>query len=209
MPAMISKSLSASAGECGRDLGPGAGHDLDNMGACTLFEAIPVGDGHLQRPSRQACDPYPGQDAAAKLGGCSVGGQHGYMTMLDREGERGGGRRNPAHPVGAIPAAGSISHIATVVPRDRLPRVYALQRVAVAGASALGIFAVAAGIDATSGAAVIAAAGTWMLLVGILAATRIRRCALHTGRAPGRSCCPAMSEDCATRACHQRPAWIR
>ena len=66
------------------------------------------------------------------------------------------------------------THIAKVVPRDRLSRVYALQRVTVVGASALGIFAVAIGIDAMSGAAVIAAAGAWMLLVGTLAAVRIR-----------------------------------
>jgi MFS family permease len=66
------------------------------------------------------------------------------------------------------------SHIAQVVPRSRLPRVYALQRIAVVGASALGVSAVAAGIDALSASAVIAAAGAWMLLVGVLAATRIR-----------------------------------
>ena len=66
------------------------------------------------------------------------------------------------------------THIATVVPGNRLARVYATQRVTVVGASALGVFAVAIGIDATSGAAVIAAAGAWMLLVGILAVIKIR-----------------------------------
>ena len=62
------------------------------------------------------------------------------------------------------------AHIAAVVPADRLPRVYALQRVTVVGASAVGAFAVAAGIDASSGAAVVGAAGAWMLLAGTLAA---------------------------------------
>lgn len=66
------------------------------------------------------------------------------------------------------------AHIARVVPRGRLPRVYALQRIAVVGASALGVFAVAAGIDAVSATAVIAAAGAWMLLVGTAAFVRLR-----------------------------------
>jgi MFS family permease len=66
------------------------------------------------------------------------------------------------------------SHIAETVPRNRLARVYALQRIAVVGASALGVLAIAAGIDALSAQAVIAMAGAWMLLVGALAATRIR-----------------------------------
>jgi hypothetical protein len=64
------------------------------------------------------------------------------------------------------------THIATVVPRHRLPRVYALQRITVAAASALGVFAVAAAIDALSAAPVIAAAGAWMILTGTLAAIR-------------------------------------
>jgi Transmembrane secretion effector len=67
------------------------------------------------------------------------------------------------------------THIAEVVPRNRLPRVYALQRIAVVGASALGVCAVAAGIDEFSATPVIAVAGAWMLLVGALAAARIRR----------------------------------
>jgi hypothetical protein len=62
------------------------------------------------------------------------------------------------------------THIATVVPRHRLPRVYALQRITVAAASAIGVFAVAAAIDALSAASVIAAAGAWMILTGIVAA---------------------------------------
>jgi hypothetical protein len=65
------------------------------------------------------------------------------------------------------------THIAHVVPRHRLPRVYALQRITVVGASALGALAVAAAIDATSAAGVMAAAGTWMLLTGVLAVARI------------------------------------
>jgi hypothetical protein len=64
------------------------------------------------------------------------------------------------------------THIATVVPHHRLPRVYALQQITVVAASGLGVFAVAAAIDATSAPAVIAAAGVWMLLTGILAAAR-------------------------------------
>jgi DHA3 family macrolide efflux protein-like MFS transporter len=64
------------------------------------------------------------------------------------------------------------THIAAVVPRHRLPRVYALQQTTIAAASALGAFAVAAAIDATSATAVIAAAGTWMLLTGTLAAAK-------------------------------------
>ena len=66
------------------------------------------------------------------------------------------------------------THIAVVVPSDRLHRVYALQQVTVAAASAFGAFAVAVAIDATSAAAVIAAAGAWMLLTGTLAAVRTR-----------------------------------
>jgi predicted MFS family arabinose efflux permease len=64
------------------------------------------------------------------------------------------------------------THIATVVPRYRLPRVYALQQITVVAASGLGVFAVAAAIDATSAAPVIAAAGAWMLLTGVLTAAR-------------------------------------
>jgi len=66
------------------------------------------------------------------------------------------------------------THIATVVPRHQLPRVYALQRITVAAASALGAFAVAAAIDALSAAPVIAAAGGWMILTGTVAAARTR-----------------------------------
>jgi len=64
------------------------------------------------------------------------------------------------------------AHIATVVQPDRLLRVYALQRSVVVGASAAGAFAVAAGIEALSATAVIAAAGAWILLAGMLAAAR-------------------------------------
>jgi MFS transporter, DHA3 family, macrolide efflux protein len=79
------------------------------------------------------------------------------------------------------------AHIATVVPVDRLPRVYALQRVVVVGASALGVCAVAAGIDAISAAGVIAAAGAWMLLVGVLAAVRTGlESGVRTGNGHGR-----------------------
>ena len=67
------------------------------------------------------------------------------------------------------------AHIAAVVQPDRLQRVYALQRSVVAGASAAGGFAVAAGIEALPGTAVIAAAGTWMLLAGTLCAVRVRK----------------------------------
>jgi hypothetical protein len=62
------------------------------------------------------------------------------------------------------------THIATVVPGHRLPRMYALQRITVAGASALGVAAVAVAIDAFSPAPVIAAAGAWMILTAALAA---------------------------------------
>jgi hypothetical protein len=64
------------------------------------------------------------------------------------------------------------THIATVVPHHRLPRVYALQQITVAAASGVGVFAVAATIDATSAPPVIAAAGAWMLLTGTLTAAR-------------------------------------
>jgi MFS family permease len=66
------------------------------------------------------------------------------------------------------------THIATVVPRHRLPRVYALQRITVAAASAAGALAVAAAIDAVSAAPVIAAAGAWMIATATLAAARTR-----------------------------------
>jgi MFS family permease len=66
------------------------------------------------------------------------------------------------------------AHIATVVPRHRLPRVYALQRITVAAASAAGALAVAAAIDAVSAAPVIAAAGAWMIATAALAAARTR-----------------------------------
>jgi MFS family permease len=80
------------------------------------------------------------------------------------------------------------THIATVVPRHRLPRVYALQRITVAAASALGVFAVAAAIDALSAAPVIAAAGVWMILTGTLAvATTLSRNRQHTPASPARS----------------------
>jgi MFS family permease len=69
------------------------------------------------------------------------------------------------------------TYIARVIPADRLARVYALQRVTVAAASALGVFAVAAGISATSGPAVIAMAGAWMLLAGLIALIRIGQAA--------------------------------
>ena len=78
------------------------------------------------------------------------------------------------------------AHIAAVVPPDRLSRVYALQRAAVAGASAAGAFAVAAGIAAWSGTAVIGAAGAWMLLAGTLAAVAVgRRRVMHKPRPGG------------------------
>jgi hypothetical protein len=78
-----------------------------------------------------------------------------------------GGRigRNPSARSAAIP-------VFTVVPHHRLPRVYALQQITVVAASGLGVFAVAAAIDATSAAPVIAAASAWMLLTGILTAAR-------------------------------------
>jgi MFS family permease len=66
------------------------------------------------------------------------------------------------------------THIATVVRRHRLPRVYALQRITVAAASAAGALAVAAAIDAVSAAPVIAAAGAWMIATATLAAARTR-----------------------------------
>ena len=75
------------------------------------------------------------------------------------------------------------THIAAVVPADRLLRVYALQRAAVVGASAVGAFAVAAGIEASSGAVVVGAAGAWMLLAGTLAALGVGRSAGAAGRA--------------------------
>jgi MFS family permease len=65
------------------------------------------------------------------------------------------------------------TYIARVVPPGRLVRVYALQRITVVGAGAAGVFAVAIAIDATSGADVIAIAGGWMLLVGLLALARV------------------------------------
>jgi transmembrane secretion effector len=65
------------------------------------------------------------------------------------------------------------THIADVVPSERLSRVYAAQRVTVVGASTLGSFVMAVAINATSGAAVIAIAGTWMLLIGLFALIRI------------------------------------
>jgi MFS family permease len=61
------------------------------------------------------------------------------------------------------------TYIARVVPAARLARVYALQRITVVGAGAVGVFAVAIAIDATSGAAVIAMAGGWMVAAGLLA----------------------------------------
>ena len=82
------------------------------------------------------------------------------------------------------------AHIAAVVPADRLARVYALQRVAVAGASAMGAFAVAAGIEASSGTAVIGAAGAWMLLAGALAALGVGWSARSAGRATRRESGP-------------------
>jgi MFS family permease len=66
------------------------------------------------------------------------------------------------------------THIAKVTPPGRLSRVYALQRITVAGASALGVFAAAAVINATSGATAIAIAGTWIVLTGLLALLSIR-----------------------------------
>jgi MFS-type transporter involved in bile tolerance (Atg22 family) len=65
------------------------------------------------------------------------------------------------------------TYIARVVPPGRLARVYALQRITVVGAGAVGVFAVAIAIDATSGADVIAMADGWMLLVGLFALARV------------------------------------
>ena len=75
------------------------------------------------------------------------------------------------------------THIAAVVKPDRLLRVYALQRSVVVGASAAGAFAVAAGIEALSGTAVITAAGTWMLLAGTFSAIGVYRVGGRSGRA--------------------------
>jgi MFS family permease len=77
------------------------------------------------------------------------------------------------------------AHIATVVRRHRLPRVYALQRITVAAASAAGALAVAAAIDAVSAVPVIAAAGAWMIATATLAAARTRApgSRQHRGRA--------------------------
>lgn len=61
------------------------------------------------------------------------------------------------------------THIAKVTPAGRLSRVYALQRTTVAAASATGVFAAAAVIDATSGSTAIAIAGTWIAVTGLLA----------------------------------------
>lgn len=61
------------------------------------------------------------------------------------------------------------TYIVEVVPPHPLARVYASQRVIVVGASAVGVFAVAVGIDATSGSATIGFAGTWMLILALLA----------------------------------------
>jgi hypothetical protein len=82
------------------------------------------------------------------------------------------------------------AHIAAVVPADRLARVYALQRVAVVGASAMGAFAVAAGIEASSGT-VVGAAGAWMLLAGTLAALGVGWSADAAGRATRRGSGPS------------------
>jgi hypothetical protein len=82
------------------------------------------------------------------------------------------------------------THIAHMVPRHRLPRVYALQRITVTGASALGALAVAAAIDAISATAIIAAAGAWILLTGTLAAART----------------PLRKVSSRTRAAHHGPA---
>lgn len=67
------------------------------------------------------------------------------------------------------------THIAMVVPRDALVKVYALERVTVVAASALGVYAVATGIELSSGATVVAAAGGWMALVGLVALARLSR----------------------------------
>ena len=100
------------------------------------------------------------------------------------------------------------THIATVVPGHRLPRVYALQRITVAAASALGAFAVAAAIDAVSAAPVIAAAGAWMILTGALAAARRPARHREPGRVrlpPGRDAAHPVSPR--SRAESARPAW--
>lgn len=75
------------------------------------------------------------------------------------------------------------SYIARVVPVGRLPRVYALQRVTVAAASAAGVFAVALAIDAMSAPPVIAVGGAWLVLTGLLgwAVRRWSRCRRRPG----------------------------
>jgi hypothetical protein len=74
-------------------------------------------------------------------------------------------------------------HIAAVVAGHRLLRVYALQRITVAAASAAGVFAVAAAIDVLGAAPVIAAAGAWMILTGTLAVARASSQARRAKRA--------------------------
>ena len=68
-------------------------------------------------------------------------------------------------------------------PPNRLPRVYALQRIIVAAASAAVAFAVAAAIDVLAVAPILAAAGAWMILTGTLGAARasaqVRRAPPH------------------------------
>jgi MFS transporter, DHA3 family, macrolide efflux protein len=66
------------------------------------------------------------------------------------------------------------THIALVTRSENLARVYALQNVVNVGAAALGVFAVAFVIDATSVRTAMAAAGLCVILVGLVALARIR-----------------------------------
>jgi MFS family permease len=67
------------------------------------------------------------------------------------------------------------TYIAQVVPAERLAHVYALQRIVVAGASAAGVFGVAVALEHVGPEAVIAGAGAWMVVVGLVALTSTRR----------------------------------
>lgn len=109
---MSRPGLGASAGERSRDLGADAGQDLDNAGSCLLFEAVSVGR-YLQRPCRQAGGPYLRQDAAVKVGGCSVGWQNGYgTTRLGIRGTSSSARTgaSSAREHGLAPTAAKLVH---------------------------------------------------------------------------------------------------
>jgi hypothetical protein len=64
------------------------------------------------------------------------------------------------------------TYIAATVSAERLVLVYSLQRNVVVGASAVGAFAVAGLLEATSATVAVAAAGGWMIGAGLLALAR-------------------------------------